>query len=98
MYCGCVLIKPDTSFVQTYPDIFINNKTYIPCKVDFSDLQEKVDFVKNNWDLLYDLRASNMRMLLKATNLEIFSRHFSRVINKFFKKGFNFSLVKNHIL
>jgi hypothetical protein len=45
MYCGCILIKPDTSFVRTYPDIYLNNKTYIPCKIDFSDLQEKVDYI-----------------------------------------------------
>ena len=62
MYCGCVLIKPDTSFVQTYPDIFINNKTYIPCKVDFSDLQEKVMYIKNNWNKFKEMRINNRNL------------------------------------
>jgi hypothetical protein len=41
LLCGCLLIKPDMSHVETNPDIFKPYKTYVPVKWDFSDLEEK---------------------------------------------------------
>tara|TARA_R110002012_G_scaffold15562_4_gene61684 strand:+ start:385 stop:1410 length:1026 start_codon:yes stop_codon:yes gene_type:complete len=46
---GAVLIKPDMSFVDTIPNVFNNNETYIACKHDYSDLQEKIDMVLGNY-------------------------------------------------
>ncbi len=47
--CGAILIKPDMSYVETYPDIYQANKTYVSCKIDFSDLKEVVERVLNNY-------------------------------------------------
>jgi hypothetical protein len=41
--CGCVLVKPDMSHLQTNPDIFVPHVTYIPVKWDLSDLEEVCD-------------------------------------------------------
>ncbi|MGE5469620.1 MAG: glycosyltransferase [Bacteroidota bacterium] len=41
---GSLLIKPDMSHIETNPDIFIANKTYVPINWDFSDFREKVDY------------------------------------------------------
>ena len=41
---GCVMVKPDTDYVQTFaPDIYQSEKYYIACKPDFSDLPEIVE-------------------------------------------------------
>jgi hypothetical protein len=40
---GSVLIKPDMSYIDTKPNVFIDNETYIACKHDFSDLSEKIE-------------------------------------------------------
>jgi len=37
--CGCVLVKPDMSHVDTQPNIFIPNETYVPVLWDYSDLR-----------------------------------------------------------
>ncbi|MBK9439985.1 MAG: glycosyltransferase family 1 protein [Comamonadaceae bacterium] len=37
---GTVLIKPDMNHLETYPNIYANDETYIACHWDFSDLQE----------------------------------------------------------
>src|SRR5690606_31733309 len=37
---GCVLAKPDMSHVRTEPDIYIPHETYIPFRLDLSDLHE----------------------------------------------------------
>jgi hypothetical protein len=38
--CGCLLVKPDMSHIETWPNIFIPFQTYVPIKWDFSDLEE----------------------------------------------------------
>jgi hypothetical protein len=45
---GSVLIKPDMSYVDTSPNVFIDNETYIACKHDFSDLNEKIEKILGN--------------------------------------------------
>lgn len=46
--CGALLIKPDMSHVETAPNIFVANETYVPVKWDFSDLESVVARVLNN--------------------------------------------------
>ena len=47
---GAVLIKPDMDFVDTVPSIFEDNQTYIACKHDYSDLEEKIDIVLGSYN------------------------------------------------
>jgi|TARA_R110002096_G_scaffold127550_4_gene275448 hypothetical protein len=46
---GSILIKPDMSFNDTTPDVFIDGETYIACKHDFSDLEEKIEMILGNY-------------------------------------------------
>jgi len=46
---GCLLIKPDMSKVITEPDFFKPMETYIPVKVDWSDLNETIEKVLANY-------------------------------------------------
>ncbi len=39
---GAVLIKPDMSYIDTNPNPYINGETYISCKHNYSDLEEKI--------------------------------------------------------
>ena len=47
---GAILIKPDMSFVDTVPNMFEDKKTYISCKHDYSDLEEKIQDILENYD------------------------------------------------
>tara|TARA_R110002096_G_scaffold205718_2_gene391694 strand:+ start:763 stop:1830 length:1068 start_codon:yes stop_codon:yes gene_type:complete len=40
--CGCVLVKPEMSHLETAPDIFVPNETYIPVRWDYLDLGERL--------------------------------------------------------
>ena len=42
---GAVLIKPDMSYIDTNPNPYINGETYISCKHDYSDLNEKIEIL-----------------------------------------------------
>lgn len=39
---GAVMIKPDMSHLQTEPNLYIDGETYIACRWDFADLEEKI--------------------------------------------------------
>lgn len=39
---GAVLLKPDMSHLRTLPDLYRDDETYVACRWDFSDLEEKV--------------------------------------------------------
>lgn len=67
---GCIIIKPDMSNVLTEPNLFINNETYIPCKVDYSDLPEIIDKILGNYNQ-YQYIIDNSRKRLS----EIYSYH-----------------------
>ena len=46
---GSVLIKPDMSHVDTIPNIYIPFHTFVPCDWDFSNLQDRIDFILSDW-------------------------------------------------
>ena len=46
---GCLLIKPDMSKVITEPNFFKPMETYVPVKIDWSDLNETIEKVLANY-------------------------------------------------
>ena len=61
---GSVMIKPDMSKVITHPNIYIPYETYIPCNLDYSDLIEKIQWVKDNPIKCKEI-TNNARRLVK---------------------------------
>jgi hypothetical protein len=57
---GCIIIKPDMSLVDTIPNVYDNGVTYISCKDDYSDLNDKVNYVLENYDSIYEKIYSNL--------------------------------------
>jgi hypothetical protein len=46
------MIKPNQDMVKTTPNIYEAGKTYIDVKYDWSDLEEKIDYILSNFDTL----------------------------------------------
>jgi len=61
---GCILIKPDMSYIDTMPNIYSPGETYIACKHDFSDLREKIELVLGNYEN-YQYIISNARKTIE---------------------------------
>jgi len=40
-----LLFKPSMEHLQTYPNVYIDNETYVSFKWDFSDFEEKLDML-----------------------------------------------------
>ena len=62
---GSILIKPNMQHVDTYPNIYVENETYIPCKHDYSDLEEKIEYAVLNFKELQHTMVNNMRQRYK---------------------------------
>ena len=62
---GSVMIKPTMSNVITHPNIYIPYETYIPCALDWSDLIEKIEWVKNNPKKCKEI-TKNARSVMKS--------------------------------
>lgn len=67
MLLGAILIKPDTDFVKTVPDMYRNHLFYVPCKPDFSDLEEKINDILAHYDDYIEIRKKACKMLKKYT-------------------------------
>lgn len=62
VYCGCTLIKPNWDYAYTWPDI-----PYVPCAVDFSDLQEIVERELDCWDKKQEIRQGQIDKIRSET-------------------------------
>lgn len=76
MHCGAIVIKPDTSFVYSFPDIFLNDITYVPCKADFSDLEEKIEYILQNYELFTTMRETAKKILLDVWDMDVLVQKF----------------------
>jgi glycosyltransferase involved in cell wall biosynthesis len=58
---GSVLMKPDMSYIDSEPFIYEDNKTYISVNYDWSNLEEKIDYVLSDYKNVRERLVSNMR-------------------------------------
>ena len=70
MLMGTIVLKPSHKEVDTLPNMMIDNETFIPCKYDWSDLEEKIDYILSNFNELNEKINHNIRhiFLEKFTN------------------------------
>ena len=76
IHCGAILVKPDTSFVQSYPDIYQNYITYIPCKPDFSDLPEIIADVLKNYQSYASMILETKELVKKSWDYDVIVKNF----------------------
>ena len=62
-YAGALLVKPDMSHIETAPDIFSADETYLACAWDFSDLGDVVERGLSNQALRREMIAETYARL-----------------------------------
>jgi hypothetical protein len=67
---GSIMIKPDMSNVITYPNIYIPYETYIPVKLDWSDLNEQIHYVLENYNECKDIAENARRVMQSSFSIE----------------------------
>ena len=58
---GSVLVKPDMSHISSEPFIYEDDVTYISVNYDWSNLEEKIDYVLSDYDNIRERLVTNMR-------------------------------------
>ena len=71
------------SNIETWPNIYKNNKTYIPVSWDLSNLQYQIDRLENNF---YDIDKINTAAFdvyksVRSNNYFLFRKRFMNIIN-----------------
>jgi len=81
--CGATLLKPDMSHLETWPDIYQENKTYIPHKWDLSDLDEKIDYLLDNQDARIEIAnfaQKTYKQALSDEGIEKFADRLAKIV------------------
>lgn len=63
---GAVLVKPYSDHVLTEPRAFVAGETYEPCRPDWSDLEEVIGRIVDNWDRYRSMRERMLRICRDA--------------------------------
>lgn len=85
MALGSVVIKPDMSHVECWPDIFQAGETYLPCKPDWSDAHEIIREVAENWSDYRPLREQARRMAVLAWRPNLVAKQMAWAIGEIMK-------------
>ena len=61
MQFGTIIVKPNMNRVNTVPNIYEDDKTYIAVDYDWSNLNEKVDYILSDFNNLNQKINTNIR-------------------------------------
>tara|TARA_B100000029_G_scaffold492098_1_gene552995 strand:- start:1172 stop:2266 length:1095 start_codon:yes stop_codon:yes gene_type:complete len=73
--CGAAFTTADMSNIETWPNIYLKNETYIPYSLDFSDISEVINEILNNNELRTKLIKNSQEILINTHN-EIGKKYF----------------------
>ena len=80
---GTIIIKPSMSMVNTIPNIYESNDTYLSVMYDWSNLNETIDYVLSNFDTLNERINHNIReKFIKKYNYQRLCLYFYNIFRK----------------
>lgn len=82
---GAALVKPDMSFMETWPDVFIPGETYQPINWGFDDLEEKIMELINNKSKRIEMAVKGQnayKNMISESGMESFCNWFIKQIEK----------------
>jgi hypothetical protein len=83
--CGSVLLKPDMSHIETYPNLYNEGETYVAHSWDLGDVLEKVEDILAHYDQYLEVARKGQETYRWHTatmaGLEEFSNRFLSILN-----------------
>ena len=83
--CGAILFKPDMSHLETWPDIYQANITYVPYRWDFTDLQARLSQLitqKNGSIIAQNAQDLYCKTLFSTEGRETFCQRFINIVRQ----------------
>ena len=83
-FSGSLLIKPSMDHIETWPNLYIKNQTYIPCRWDLKDLVDMIYKCENTQYLQIPINAKNNynQFLNNISGESQFTNRFKKLIDK----------------
>ena len=82
MQFGTIIVKPDVSRLDTIPNIYEDDETYIAVNYDWSDLNEKIDYVLSDFNNLNQKINTNIRnMFLEKYTYKNLCMHWYEIFS-----------------
>ena len=79
---GSVLLKPDMSYILSEPFIYEDDKTYVAVNYDWSNLEEKIDYVLSDYNNIREKLVQNMRKkFIEKYNLQNLVLHMYDILS-----------------
>ncbi len=82
---GGLLLKPDMTHLETWPDLFRHNETMMAHRWDLTDLEELITELVSNYPKYIDIARSGQneyrRYLVSSKAPQLFCEHFLQIIN-----------------
>ncbi len=79
VHAGATLLKPDMSHIETFPDVFVPHRTYMPLRWDFADLGDAVETLLSRPALQRELAANAYETLHDYARDARFLDHLDRL-------------------
>lgn len=77
-----ILIKPDMSHLETFPNFYIKDQTYLSISWSMEDLEETLTKVQNNYKELIEIAITGQRSFIELyNNSEMFVNHIKNLIH-----------------
>ena len=81
---GCLLVKPSVNHLLTYPEVFLENKTYLSYSWDLSDMEEVIDDAQTNYKQHIEIAIFGQEKYVQQTTSpigkEMFADYFLHLI------------------
>ncbi len=78
---GSLLVKPTMDHMETWPNIFLPNKTYVPLEWDFSNLEEIFETYIKNYRLRNEIISNSQEIYMES----ISENGMNKFCNRFIK-------------
>lgn len=79
--CGAALVKPDMGHLETWPDLFQPDRTFISHKWDLSDLEDKIASALSDHDRRIHIATEAQKVYKDAVSAEGLSNFADRLIS-----------------
>jgi hypothetical protein len=61
---GALMIKPGLHYLNTFPDVYKENETYVPITWEMDDLHQKLEIVIENYSDYIEIAENGQRAFL----------------------------------
>lgn len=85
---GSILVKPSMEHCDTFPNVYLPHKTYVPVRWDFEDLETIINKIDNEYEKFTKIARQGQRLYRDyLDNPDHFVNHFIDILESLYTKS-----------